>query len=201
MSSNSYEKPDFWSRKAFSEGYPARSVYKLMEIDEKFGLIPKNCNALDLGAAPGSWTAFLLRKFNGEGRVVSCDLNPLSKSVKGENLTFIQGDLNDAAVRKQIEALGPYDLVVCDAAPLTTGNRTVDTARSQQLVEMAVWYAENMLTAGGNFTVKIFQNGDQQILLKKMRGLFSSAKGFKPEACRQESFETYLVGIGRVFSN
>jgi 23S rRNA (uridine2552-2'-O)-methyltransferase len=197
MSSNNYEKPDFWSRKAFSEGYPARSVYKLREIDEKFRLIPKNCRALDLGAAPGSWTIFLLRRFNGDGHVVSCDLNPLSKCVKGENLTFIQGDLNDESVRGQIEALGPYDLVVCDAAPLTTGNRTVDTARSQQLVEMAVWYAENMLRKGGNFTVKIFQNGDQQLLLKKMHDLFSTAKGFKPEACRTESFETYLVGIGR----
>ncbi|MFA6856586.1 MAG: RlmE family RNA methyltransferase [Treponema sp.] len=197
MSSNNYEKPDFWSRKAFSEGYPARSVYKLKEIDEKFGLIPKNCSALDLGAAPGSWTTFLLRKFNGEGHVVSCDLNPLVKSVKGENLTFIQGDLNDSSVRSRIESFGPYDLVVCDAAPLTTGNRTVDTARSQQLVEMAVWYAENMLRKGGNFTVKIFQNGDQQQLLKNMRELFSMAKGFKPETCRTESFETYLVGIGR----
>ncbi len=197
MPSNNYEKPDFWSRKAFSEGYPARSVYKLREIDEKFGLIPQNCNALDLGAAPGSWTTFLLRKFNGAGRVVSCDLNPLSKSVKGDNLIFIQGDLNDPSVRSRIESLGPYNLVVCDAAPLTTGSRTVDTARSQQLVEMAVWYAENMLVKGGNFTVKIFQNGDQQQLLRKMRELFTAAKGFKPAACRAESFETYLVGIGR----
>lgn len=197
MPQNSYEKPDFWSRKAFSEGYPARSVYKLKEIDEKFGLIKKNCNALDLGAAPGSWTTFLLRLFNGNGHIVSCDLNPLASSVKGENLTFIQGDLNDASIRGKIQEMGPYDLVVCDAAPLTTGNRTVDTARSQQLVEMALWYAETMLHQGGNFTVKIFQNGDQQSLLKKMRELFTSARGFKPEACRAESFETYLVGISK----
>ncbi|HAH63009.1 MAG TPA: 50S rRNA methyltransferase, partial [Treponema sp.] len=121
----------------------------------------------------------------------------LSKSVKGDNLIFIQGDLNDPSVRSRIESLGPYNLVVCDAAPLTTGSRTVDTARSQQLVEMAVWYAENMLVKGGNFTVKIFQNGDQQQLLRKMRELFTAAKGFKPAACRAESFETYLVGIGR----
>ena len=60
---NSYEKPDFWSRKAFSEGYPARSVYKLQEIDQRFGMIKKNGTVLDLGAAPGSWTTFLLRNF------------------------------------------------------------------------------------------------------------------------------------------
>ena len=197
MAKNSYEKPDFWSQKAFSEGYPARSVYKLKEIDEKFGFIKKNYTVLDLGSAPGSWTSFLLRKMEGSGKVVSCDLNPLSKSVKGDNLFFIQGDLNDAEIRNQIKNHGPYDLVVCDAAPKTTGNRTVDTARSEQLVEMAIWYAQAMLKTNGNFAVKIFQNGDQQKLLKSMREIFSSAKGFKPEACRSESFETYLIGIDK----
>ena len=197
MSANSYEKPDFWSRKAFSEGYPARSVYKLQEIDEKFGMIKKNYTVLDLGASPGSWTSFLLRKMEGTGRVVSCDLNPLSKDVKGDNLTFIQGDLNLKEIRDQIMAIGPYDLVVCDAAPLTTGNRTVDTARSEGLVEMAIWYAQAMLKKGGNFAVKIFQNGDQQALLRKMREVFTTARGFKPAACRSESFETYLIGINK----
>lgn len=197
MPANSYEKPDFWSQKAFQEGYPARSVYKLKEIDEKFGMIKKNYVVLDLGAAPGSWTTFLLRKMDGTGKVVSCDLNPLSKSVKAENLLFIQGDLNDAEIRQKIKSEGLYDLVVCDAAPKTTGNRTVDTARSEQLVEMAIWYAQTMLKTGGNFCVKIFQNGDQQKLLKLMREIFTNAKGFKPEACRSESFETYLIGINK----
>ncbi|MCF0242288.1 MAG: RlmE family RNA methyltransferase [Treponema sp.] len=197
MPQNSYEKPDFWSRKAFSEGYPARSVYKLQEIDEKFGFIKKNYTVLDLGAAPGSWTTFLLRKMEGSGKVVSCDLNPLAKDVKADNLTFIQGDLNAAEIRKIIKANGPYDLVVCDAAPKTTGNKMVDTARSEQLVEMAVWYAQDMLKPGGNFCVKIFQSGAQQKILKDMREIFSQAKGFKPEACRKESFETFLIGLSK----
>lgn len=195
--SNSYEKPDFWSRKAFSEGYPARSVYKLKEIDEKFGMIKKNTTVLDLGASPGSWTTFLLRTLNGNGKVVSCDLNPLSKDVKGDNLVFIQGDLTDNTIVEAIKAHGPFDLVVCDAAPLTTGNRVVDTARSQGLVKMAIWYSQIMLKTGGNFAVKIFQNGDQQALLKSMREIFTTAKGFKPVACRSESFETYLIGLNK----
>lgn len=194
---NTYEKPDFWSRKAFSEGYPARSVYKLKEIDEKFGMIKKNYRVLDLGAAPGSWTTFLLRTLDGSGKVVSCDLNPLAKDVKGDNLVFIQGDLNEAEIRESIQKEGPFDLVVCDAAPLTTGNRVVDTARSTGLVKMAVWYAQVMLKTGGNFAVKIFQNGDQQKILMEMRKLFQTAKGFKPEACRSESFETYLIGLNK----
>lgn len=195
MGANSYEKPDFWSKKAFSEGYPARSVYKLKEMNEKFSLLKKNSTVLDLGSAPGSWTVFLLRNLGENGKVVSCDLNPLAKDVHGQNLVFIQGDLNESSVREKIKSEGPFDTVVCDAAPLTCGNRTVDTARSEQLVEMALYYAKTMLKKGGNFAVKIFQNGDQQKFLKAMRETFQTAKGFKPEACRSESFETYLVGI------
>ena len=197
MVANSYEKPDYWSRKAFSEGYPARSVYKLKELDEKFGLLKKNYKVLDLGAAPGSWTVFVLRTLDGTGHVTSIDLKPLAKSVVGSNLEFIQGDLYDQEVRDRAMALGPYYSVICDAAPPTTGNRTVDTARSTGLVELAIFYAQTMLKPGGNFAVKIFQGGDQQALLKSMREIFTSARGFKPEACRTESFETYLVGLGK----
>ena len=197
MPSNSYMKPDYWSQKAFAEGYPARSVYKLKEMDEKFGLLKKNSRVLDLGAAPGSWTTFVLRSLEGNGHVTAIDLAPLSKDVKGNNLAFFQGDLYAPAIRDAALKLGPYNLVVCDAAPATTGNRTVDTARSSGLVELAIYYAEQMLLPGGNFVVKIFQGGDQQEHLKKLRALFDTAKGFKPEACRTESFETYLVGLGK----
>lgn len=194
---NLYKKPDYWSQKAFKEGYPARSVYKLQEIDEKFGMLKKSSVVLDLGAAPGSWTVWLLRNIKQSGKVVSVDLNPLSKDVKAENLVFFQGDLLSEEIRNLIKEQGPYDLVVCDAAPLTTGNRTIDTLRSKALVEMAIWYAGAMLKTGGNFCVKIFQNGDQQKLLMKMREIFTQAKGFKPEACRTESFETYLIGLNK----
>lgn len=197
MSAKLYEKPDHWTKKAFSEGYPARSVYKLEEMDKKFSLFTKSSRVLDLGAAPGSWTTFVLRQLNKQGLVAAIDLSPLDKAVESPNLTFFQGDLCSAEIRKKAEALGPYDVIICDAAPQTTGNRTVDTARSSGLVEIAIWYAENFLVTGGNFVVKIFQGGSEREHLQKMRDLFSSAKGFKPVACRSSSFETYLVGIGK----
>ena len=152
MSTNSYQKPDFWSQKAFKEGYPARSVYKLQEIDKKFGFIKKNSRVLDLGASPGSWTVFVLRQLDGSGHVTSIDLNPLSKNVKSSNLTFIQGDLYSEEIRSEASALGPYNLVICDAAPPTTGNRVIDTARSSGLVELAIYYAESY---GQNLIVKL----------------------------------------------
>ena len=182
MAGNSYEKPDFWSKKAFSEGYPARSVYKLQEIDEKFHILKKNARILDLGAAPGSWTVYVLRYLGASGQVTSIDLNPLAKEVKGDNLTFIQGDLYEERVRNHAAALGPYDALICDAAPHTTGNKLVDTARSADLVELALFYAQTMVKKGGNCAVKIFQGGDQNILLRQMREIFQSAKGFKPKS-------------------
>jgi len=197
MPSNSYEKPDFWSKKAFSEGYPARSVYKLKEMDEKFSLIKKGYRVLDLGAAPGSWTTYVLRALGETGTVTAIDLSPLSKDVKADNLAFFQGDLYSDAIRAEAIKRGPYNLVICDAAPATTGNRTVDTARSSGLVELAIFYAEQMLSPGGNFVVKVFQGGGEQQHLTALRRLFSSARGFKPVACRAESFETYLIGLGK----
>jgi 23S rRNA (uridine2552-2'-O)-methyltransferase len=190
-----YEKPDFWSKKAFSEGYPARSVYKLKEMNEKFALFKKGAAALDLGAAPGSWTAFALRLLEGSGRVFAVDINPLDAKIKRDNLTVIQGDVFDPAVRDAVRAGAPYDVVMSDAAPSTTGNRTVDTARSEALAEIALDYAQYMLKPGGNFVVKIFQGGQQGSMLQKMRTVFALAKGYKPEACRSGSFETYLIGL------
>ena len=195
MSVNSYEKPDFWSKKAFSEGYPARSVYKLKEINEKYNLFTKNAHVLDLGSAPGSWTVFILRILENTGKLVSVDLKPLAKNVKGNNLLFFQGDLYDETLRERIKAEGPYDAVVCDAAPPTTGNRLIDTSRSAGLVELAFYYAQTMLKEGGNFAVKIFQGSDTRALTNQMKDLFSVHRSFKPTACRSESFETYLIGM------
>jgi 23S rRNA (uridine2552-2'-O)-methyltransferase len=193
-----YEKPDFWSRKAFSEGYPARSVYKLKELHEKFALIKKHYRVLDLGAAPGSWTTFVLEILAGTGHVTAIDLQPLTKTFSCDNLNFIQGDISSGAVHALAAENAPYDVVLCDAAPATTGNRVVDTARSNELVDCAVNYADTVLKTGGNFAVKIFQGSDLGILLKTLRGIFQSAKTFKPEACRSGSFETYLVGMHKV---
>jgi 23S rRNA (uridine2552-2'-O)-methyltransferase len=193
---NEYSKPDFWAKKAFSQGYPARSVYKLKEMNERFSLFKKGDAVLDLGAAPGSWTTFVLRLFEGAGRVTAVDILPISGKIQGSNLTFIQGDLFDPAVRNQVIAGAPYDAVLCDAAPLTTGNRAVDTARSSGLAELALDYAGECLKTGGNFAVKVFQGGDQAALLQRMRGCFASARGYKPKACRPGSFEVYLIGVG-----
>jgi 23S rRNA (uridine2552-2'-O)-methyltransferase len=213
-----YKKPDHWALKAQKEGYPARSVYKFKEMDEKFGLLKpagpgasgrrgpdggRTFRVLDLGAAPGSWSLYTLRKIGtGAGFLCAADLSPLSRQYDrglfdGENFLFIQGDMTDPAVRETIRGRGPYNLVMSDAAPATTGNRSVDTARSLELAEAALAYAEDVLAGGGGLVIKVFQGGDTAGILKHLRELFKTAKSFKPEACRNESFETYSIGLGK----
>jgi 23S rRNA (uridine2552-2'-O)-methyltransferase len=236
-----YEKPDTWSLRAQREGYPARSVYKLKEMDEKFTLIPAGrrgtgtgaggpasavsrrdapgdargagpaeapgprgpgFRALDLGAAPGSWSLYTLRKLAGAGFLAAADLSPLSRRhdlglFEGDNFCFIQGDITAPEVRRALAERGPYRLVMSDAAPATTGSRQVDTLRSLELAETALDYAEGSLERGGSLVVKVFQGGDTAALLKKIRALFTAGRAFKPAACRPESFETYYVGLGR----
>ncbi|MDR0324278.1 MAG: RlmE family RNA methyltransferase [Treponema sp.] len=202
-----YKKPDYWQQKARKEGYPARSVYKLKEIDEKFDLLKnsRSSRILDIGAAPGSWSLYVLRKMDAHseamrGFLAAVDLSPLSREYdKGlfdsSNFFFIQGDITSAVIRETITAKGPYSTIISDAAPATTGNHTVDAARSLGLAEEVIVYAENVLSSRGNLVVKVFQGGDSGALLKHMKTLFRTAKSFKPETCRSESVETYFIGL------
>ena len=206
-----YSKLDHWSIKAQKEGYPARSVYKLSEMDEKFRLIKNSRNpfrVLDLGAAPGSWSLYVLRKLSdrsGQGGgplLISVDLSPLSRQYDQglfdkPGFVFIQGDFTLPAIREAILSQGPFNLLVSDAAPATSGNRSLDTLRSLALAEAALDYAAAALIPGGNLVVKVFQGGDTGNLLKTIRGLFETWKSFKPQACRAESFETYYLGLGK----
>ena len=196
MPGSSYDKADFWALKAKKEGFPARSVYKLMEIDKKFGLVKPGARILDIGAAPGSWSLWVLQRLAGSGFLAAVDLQGLSIQPAEDNFTFIRGDLYDAEVRSRLLAAGPFSLVLSDAAPGTTGNRFVDQCASEGIVEAVIDYAEASLSQGGALVAKIFQGGAEATLIKRLRGSFAMAKGFKPEACRKGSFETYLVATG-----
>lgn len=196
MASPGYEKPDFWALKAKKEGYPARSVYKLMEIEEKFRLFGKGRRVLDLGAAPGSWSLWARERIGPDGFLCAVDLSPIMIP-SSDNALLLQGDFCDPEIRAAILERGPYDLVLSDAAPNTTGNSLVDSARSEALVETARDYARECLKPGGAFIAKIFQGGAEAGLLQELRTWFAQARGFKPKACRSGSFETYLIATGR----
>ncbi len=197
MATAHYDKPDFWAEKARKEGYPARSVYKLDELDRKFGVLKPGARVLDIGAAPGSWSLWVLKRLNGHGFLSAVDLQPLGISPSYPNFFFLRGDLYDDAVKAAIAERGPYDLVLSDAAPATSGNRGLDTDRSEAIVEAVLGYADDLLKPGGSVVAKLFIGGGQRELLDRMKAAYATARAFKPEACRTVSFETYLIGLGK----
>ncbi|MDR2796467.1 MAG: RlmE family RNA methyltransferase, partial [Spirochaetaceae bacterium] len=163
--------------------------------------IDESRKILELGAAPGSWSLYILRRFSGRGFLAACDLSPLSRRLDqglfdGQNFFFKQADIFAAETQAELNALGPFSLILSDAAPPTSGGRLVDAARQAELALAAISYARAALKRGGNFCAKIFQGTDTATFIKETRPLFNTLKTFKPKACRPSSFETYVVGIG-----
>jgi 23S rRNA (uridine2552-2'-O)-methyltransferase len=189
-------KPDYYWRKSKQEGYPARSVFKLQEIQQKYGPVKPAGRVLDLGASPGSWSLYLLDILAG-GCVIGVDLSePDGKLIARKNYRFFLGDFAAQEVKQKICEAGPFDVVVSDAAPSTTGNRTLDTARSAEIARTVLEICELCLVEGGNCVLKVFQGGEERELLASMRKRFVTAKAFKPKASRSESMETYFIGLG-----
>jgi 23S rRNA (uridine2552-2'-O)-methyltransferase len=184
-------KQDHYSKKAKQEGYAARSVYKLIEIQEKFQIIKKGCNVLDIGASPGSWSSYAAVKLKAS--VVAVDIKPLKqKTISGVH--FIQSDIFHSGVEESLKSYAPFHAVISDAAPSTTGNRMVDTYCSLEIAYRVLDLSLLFLLPDGHIVLKIFQGGEERQLLLKMKEVFSNVRAFKPSACRSESFEIYLIG-------
>lgn len=189
---------DYYTLLARKEGYPARSVYKLKEIQDTFSIIKRGDIVLDVGSAPGSWTLFIYRQIlKGTGKIVSVDLNKIELTLDSNVITFFQGDAFSEEIMYKLLDLGPYDSIVSDAAPMTTGNRTVDTARSEYLVSNVISLAEKILKKNGNLVLKVFQGSSMKEIQDKMKSVFSKVKQIKPKACRNDSFEIYMVGLNK----
>ena len=198
MANSRRDKADSYTQRAHKEGYPARSVYKLEEINATQRLIKPGDSVLDVGAAPGSWTLYTHRELiKGKGKIVSVDLNPLALDPIPPTVIEFTGDAFSKEIRAKLVEEGPYDAIISDAAPMTTGNRIVDTTRSEYLAEQVVFLAEEQLKTHGNMVIKIFQGGGEQEILKKMRTIFQKAKAFKPKASRDNSFEIFLIGLDK----
>lgn len=190
-------REDHYTKNARQKGYPARSVYKLQEIQSKFHLIRKGDQVLDIGASPGSWSLFVVKEL--KARVVGIDLQEPDDRLKElPGMKFLRGDLNDVGIGDVLQELGPYDVVISDAAPNTTGNRLVDTQRSYALTERVLELASVCLIEGGHLVMKIFQGGAERELRERISGNYRSVKAFKPRSSRKESFETYLVGVSKL---
>ena len=195
---------DPYVKLAQKEGYRARAAYKLKEIDETLHLVRPGQVIVDLGCAPGAWSQYLRRRLApsgaavGElrGTIIGLDLLPMEPI---EGVQFLQGDFRTPEVLDQLEALlqdRPVDLVVSDMAPNLSGVTSVDTARVEELVTLAIDFCQHHLKPGGSLVAKVFHGSGYNELVHLFRAAFRTVKPLKPKASRDRSSETFLVGTG-----
>ncbi|MBN2552194.1 MAG: RlmE family RNA methyltransferase [Spirochaetales bacterium] len=187
---------DYFSRLAKQKNFPARSVFKLQEMQERFGLFEAGQRILDLGSAPGSWSKYCLQLLGPRGLLVGVDLEAVRmEPPAGPRYRFLQGDIFSAEIAAQLGELGPFDVILSDAAPRTSGSGLVDGEGSLQIAERVLEIAAHTLERGGHLVVKVFQGGEEGRLLRRMKSIFRRARAFKPKASRSESREIYFLGL------
>jgi len=192
---NPYAKPDARTPDARAKGYPARSVFKLQEIDRRMRLFRAGQNVIDLGAAPGSWSLYASERVGPTGHVYAIDIKPILQ-VFGENVRVLEGD----ALSLDSEALAahaPYDVVLSDMAPNTSGSKFQDQARSTELFLRALEVALHHGKVGSHFAAKIFMSGDYKAAEMQVRGAYETVRTIRPDGTRQVSSEVFVVGMGR----
>lgn len=184
---------DPFTKRARKENYEARSVYKLEEIDKRENVLSGAKRILDLGAAPGSWTQYCLKKIPSTGLVIAVDLAPLGFS--DPRVLFFQKSIEDLKL-EEIVGAEPVDLVLSDMAPKTTGVHDTDVARSFDLASLALDTAKRFLKPGGSFVVKLFMGDSFEDYRKLLRECFEHIRILRPESTRKHSREVFFVAKG-----
>jgi len=183
---------DYFFRKAKKQGYPARSIFKLKQINEKYKILKSGDRVLDLGCAPGSWLLYSFEIIGDKGFVVGIDEKDLNIELK-HNMKFIKESIKELDVKRLKAEMGKFDVIISDLAPSTTGISGVDTGRSLELSSIAFEIAKQLLKKKGNFVVKIFESHESNILFNEIKDHFNSAKRLKPYAIKKTSREIYIV--------
>ncbi|WP_206242122.1 RlmE family RNA methyltransferase [Novosphingobium terrae] len=185
---------DPYVKKAKADGYRSRAAYKLMELDDKFGLVKGSRRVVDLGVAPGGWTQ-VVRQRSPQAGVVGIDLLP-TDPIEGAVL-FEMDFMADEAPGALMEALGGApDLVISDMAANTVGHKQTDHLRTMGLVETAADFAIQQLSKGGAFVAKVLAGGTDPTLLALLKKHFTTVKHAKPPASRKDSSEWYVIAQG-----
>ncbi|MEM7136639.1 MAG: RlmE family RNA methyltransferase [Myxococcota bacterium] len=185
-------KQDQYGRRAKREGFPARSVYKLEEIDRRSRLLKKGHRVLDLGASPGSWSLYAANRVGPTGRVIGIDIQAPDVALPAHAEIRVL----DAFAVDPSELGGPFDVVLSDMAPKTSGQRHADQYRSFELYMRALNVATQVLVPGGSFVGKIFQGQEFDEARKATREAFTQTRILRPNATRHESYELFLLGKG-----
>ncbi len=193
--SATYRFQDPYFHRAKKDRYLARAVYKLEEIQHRHRILKPGDRVLDLGAAPGSWVQLASGLVGPRGVVVAVDVKAMTHPFEG-NVKILQADVfDDALMERLLRDHVPFDVVLSDMAPSTSGVRSADSARSELLFERALAVAEGTLRRGGHFLAKIFQGSEFHDLLTRVKQRFRRVKVVKPDASRKASKEIYILGM------
>jgi len=181
---------DYFFKKAKTLGYRSRASFKLIEINKKFRFIKKNSNLLDLGSSPGGWSQ-VASKIITQGKILSIDIKPMDPI---KNIKFLNSNFFDLDTKNKIidHFNGNLDIIISDMAADTTGIKSLDSIRTNQLCTEVINFSSNILKQEGVFVSKLFM-GEDFIKVKNLaKSLFKVVNFFKPESSRSESKETYL---------
>ena len=185
---------DPYVRRAKAENYRSRAAYKLLELDEKFGLLKGVKAVIDLGIAPGGWSQ-VVRRRSAQAKVVGIDLLPTDPI---EGVAILQMDFMDESAPNRLkhELGGPADLVLSDMAANTVGHQQTDHLRTMALVEAGLLFATEVLRPGGAYVAKVLAGGADNQLVAEMKRHFATVKHAKPPASRKDSSEWYVIAQG-----
>jgi 23S rRNA (uridine2552-2'-O)-methyltransferase len=187
---------DHYTRQAKKEHYPARSVYKLAEIQKKHRIINKGDRVLDLGCAPGSWAKYAAEQTGSNGSVLGIDLTPVTDPLPA-NVTVMTGDIHALQGTAEQVFGADFQVVLSDMAPSTTGDKFGDAVRSFELCRAALAVADAVLARGGRFVCKIFQGEDFKRFCDQVKTRFDRMQIFKPQSSRKASREIFIIGLGK----
>jgi 23S rRNA (uridine2552-2'-O)-methyltransferase len=192
---SNFKVKDHFFHKAKKDNFLARSVYKLEEIDERFKILGKGDQIIDLGYHPGSWIQYTSEKIGKEGLVIGSDIKEINnKLLNLSNVRLFQKDVFTIKDMAELGVSDQFDVVLSDMAPNTTGIQSVDQIRSLNLVEMVFSLLPLFLKPGGNLVIKVFESNDAQVFLKTQRKHFVDFHNLRPKSVRSVSKEYFVIG-------
>ena len=192
-----YRRKDTYYRRAKAAGYRARSAYKLIELDRRFGLLRRGDFVVELGAWPGGWLQVARERAGPEGMVIGVDLASI-EPLGTDGISVLAGDVRDPAVIAAIlTAMGrPADVVLSDLAPKLTGIQATDEARREELVDALLSSLGTLLRPGGRLLTKLFMDPGYATQISRLRERFLTVRSTRPESTRRGSAEMYVIGEG-----
>ncbi|MDB9811620.1 RlmE family RNA methyltransferase [Candidatus Pelagibacter sp.] len=185
------QKRDIYVRKSHVDGYRARSAYKLIEIEEKFKIFKNGISVIDIGASPGSWSQYVVKKVKN-GRLVSIDLKDMDEIA---NSIQIKGDFTKIETKEKIKSYfkATVDVVLSDMAVNTTGIKDIDAIYTGELCKEAMLFSKDLLVKEGRFVAKIFLGTSFNEIIALAKTIFKEVKVFKPKSSRKESKESFII--------